>query len=263
MKQRLFGLILLLLPALAPFAGTAAAHGNHPDPMAVTFEQNLDGQLPLDVTFIDETETQVALNDYFGAQPVVVVMGYFECPTLCVEVVYPALAKSAQELSGLAPGADFTVLAITIDPAETAAAAARTKTQFLGNVNQPGWHFLTGSQTAIDAVADAIGFHYAYDEATEQFSHPSGIVVLTPAGKIARYFMGVEFSPRDLRLALIEAGEGTVGTAVDQLLLLCYRYDPQNGRYNSIIWTAARLLGMGTLLVLAAVIWRAQKGVRT
>lgn len=250
---------MVIALALTVTNGPAVAHGDHPDPLAVTFTQNLNAQLPLGQRFYDEQGQVVTLADYLGEKPAILVMGYFECPTLCVNVVYPELVAAVQAMTRLQAGADFEVIAVTLDEAETTAVAARAKTKFLGDMQRRGWHFLTGDKTAIAQVADAIGFHYAYDEATAQYAHPTGIVIATPAGKVARYFFGLEYPPLDLRLSLIEAGQGMAGTAVDQLLLLCYRYDPQQGRYNNVIWTAVRFLGLGTMLALGVLVWRATR----
>lgn len=251
--------VMVTMLALRVTNRLAVAHGDHPDPLAVTFRQNLNAQLPLEQRFRDEQGQAVALANYLGEKPAILVMGYFECPTLCVNMVYPELVSAVQAMTRLQAGADFEVIAVSIDEAETTAVAARTKTKFLGDMQQRGWHFLTGDKTAIEQVADAIGFHYAYDEATAQYAHPTGIVIATPAGKVARYFYGLEYPPLDLRLSLLEAGQGTVGTAVDQLLLLCYRYDPQHGRYTNVIWTAVRIFGLGTMLALGVLVWRATR----
>lgn len=263
MMRQLFRRWLLLVLCAGLWAGAAlpaAAAGDKPDPLAVTFDQNLDAPLPLQAQFVDETGQAVTLGDYFGQKPAILVMGYYECPTLCVNVVYPELAKSVQAMNRLKVGDDFTVLAVSIDPTETVDEAAHVKTTFFGDVAYPGWHFLTGDKTAIDAVARAIGYHYAYDPEQDQYAHPTGIVVATPDGTVSRYFFGLEFPPLDLRLSLLEAGKGTVGTPTDQLLLLCYHYDPDNGRYTNVVFAAARLLGLGTMVVLGAVVWRAAKG---
>ncbi|MCA9972297.1 MAG: SCO family protein, partial [Anaerolineales bacterium] len=205
----------------------------------------------------------VQLGDYFAAdRPVVLTLGYYECPRLC-GLVFKETADALRGLQGLTVGADFTVLSVSIDPGETPAIAAAKKAAHVSQAGPAaaaaaaGWHFLTGQQAAIDRLADAVGFRYAYDPASDQFAHPTGLIVLTPDGRIARYIFGIDYPPRDLRLALVDAAAGEIGSPADQLLLLCYRYDPQTGRYTPLIASAIRWAGLGTVLLLGLVLGRA------
>jgi protein SCO1/2 len=222
----------------------------------IGFDQNLDAMVPLDTALIDETGHAVRLGDYFGSRPVVLVFAYYECPMLC-GLVINGLAQALRVLS-IEPGADFEVVVVSIDPRDTPATAAAKKMDFLTRYARAsaagGAHFLTAEPGAIDQLTAAAGFRYAWDEPTQQFAHPSGVIVLTPEGRIARYLFGIEYSPRDLRLAVVEASAGKVGTPVDALLLYCYHYDPLTGRYGLVIMRALRLAGAATVLGLVAFI---------
>jgi len=225
--------------------GPADLHGE------VSYEQKLDEQVPLDVTFRDEGGRMVQLGDYFGERPVILSLGYLECPMLC-PIVREELVISLQELEFDA-GNHFDVLVVSIDPGETASIAASKKEHIVQLYGRPGtadgWHFLTGSPASIEQLTQAVGFHYEYDAARDEYAHPSGIVVLTPEGKISRYFYGIMYPAKDLRLGLVEASANKIGSAVDQLLLLCYHYDPVTGQYTFAILTVLRLLGLATVMV--------------
>jgi len=222
----------------------------------IGFEQNLDELVPLDTVFRDETGATVRLGDYFGKRPVVLVFAYYDCPMLCTLVIN-GLA-SALDLLSLEPGKDFEIVTVSFNPADTPASAAAKKAGYIQRYKRAGaaqaWHFLTGDQHSIDRLTQAAGFRYAWDADTKQFAHPSGIIVLTPDGRLARYLFGIEYSPRDLRFGIIEASAGKVGTPVDSLLLYCYHYDPTTGRYGLIIMRAMRLAGAATVLALGAFI---------
>jgi protein SCO1/2 len=222
----------------------------------IGFDQNIGQGVPLDTTFRDETGRTVRLGDYFGRRPVVMVFAYYDCPMLCT-VVVNGLASALAILS-LEPHRDFEVVTVSFNPADTPAAAASKKAIYLERYKRPGaaagWHFLTGDQPSIDRLTGAAGFRYAWDEGTRQFAHPSGIVVLTPEGRLARYLFGIEYGPRDLRFALVEASSGRVGSKVDALLLYCYHYDPMTGRYGLVIMRVIRLAGAATVVALATFI---------
>jgi protein SCO1/2 len=222
----------------------------------IGFDQNLDQPVPLDATFRDEAGATVRLGDYFGKRPVVLVFAYYDCPMLCTLVVNGL--SSALGVLSLNPGSDFEIVTVSFNPRDTPAAAAAKKAGYLDRYNRPGaaegWHFLTGDQPAIDRLTKAAGFRYAWDAATRQFAHPSGVIVLTADGRLARYLFGVEYGPRDLRFALVEASAGRVGSPVDTLLLYCYHYDPMTGRYGLAIMRAMRLAGAATVLAIGSFI---------
>lgn len=223
---------------------------NLPAPLrSVGLEQRLNTQLPLGLTFRDETGQPVQLRRYFTDQPVVLTLGYYQCPMLC-PLVLNGLVRSLRVLT-LTAGKEFAVLSVSIDPDERPALAAATKQAYLQRYQRPeaerGWHFLTGDAAAIQTLTQAVGFHYAYDADQNQYQHASGIMVLTPQGKLARYFYGVEYAPRDLRFALIEAAARRIGSAVDQVLLWCYHYDPATGQYSLLIMNLIRLAGLLTV----------------
>jgi protein SCO1/2 len=198
----------------------------------------------------------VRLGDYFGKRPVVLVFAYYDCPMLCTLVVNGL--SSALAVLSLNPGRDFEIVTVSFNPRDTPAAAAAKKAGYLERYKRPGaadgWHFLTGDQPSIDRLTRAAGFRYVWDADTRQFAHPSGVIVLTPDGRLARYLFGVEYGPRDLRFAIVEASAGMVGSPVDSLLLYCYHYDPMTGRYGLAIMRAIRLAGAATVLALGTFI---------
>jgi protein SCO1/2 len=202
--------------------------------------------------FVDETGHHVELREYFGDKPVVLAFVYYACPMLCTQVL-TSLTRTLRTLA-LQPGTDFEIVILSIDPREQPSLAASKKAEYLGQDGRPaasaGWHFLTGEDPAIRQLAAAAGFRYVWDDATQQYAHPTGVIVLTPDGRPARYLFGVEYGPRDLRLALVEASEGRVGSPVDSLLLYCYHYDPMTGRYGVAIMGVLRIAGSATVLAL-------------
>lgn len=222
----------------------------------VGIDQQLDAQVPLDLTFRDEQGQAVPLSRYIADDPVILTLGYYECPMLC-SLVRRGLFDSLQTLQ-FSAGEQFDLVSVSIDPRENDHTATIHKAQYLQAYNRPGAaegiHFLTGEEPAIRALADAVGFRYAYDEQTGQYAHPSGIMVLTPQGRISRYFYGIEYDAQDLRLALVEAADNQIGTPTDQVLLLCYQYDPATGQYSVAIWRLIRIAGSATVLILLAVI---------
>jgi len=223
----------------------------------IGFDQNIGDVVPLDASFRDEGGRAVRLGDYFARRPVVMVFAYYECPMLCTLAIN-GLASALSTLS-LTAGQDFDVVIVSFDPRDTSAAAAAKKAAYLKRYNRPGaeagWHFLSGDRESIDRVAKAAGFRYAWDAATQQFAHPAGAIVLTPEGRLARYLFGIEYGPRDLRFALVEASAGNVGSRVDALLLYCYHYDPITGRYGFAVMQAVRLGGAATVLALGTFIF--------
>jgi protein SCO1/2 len=220
----------------------------------IRFDQRVNNQIPLDLSFRDETGKTVALNDYFHhKKPIVLVMPFFKCMGGCtLELQGMATAFNQMNYN---VGGDFDVLTVSINPKEGPDIAAKQKAVYLKMYTRKGgdagWHFLTGQHEAIRALANSIGFKYVENLDTEQFGHATGIVVLTPQGKIFRYFYGSEYSPRELRMALNEASNNNLGTVVDQLLQLCYHYDPTTGHYGLLIQRVLVAAGMSTVLILA------------
>jgi protein SCO1/2 len=209
----------------------------------VGIDQRIGQQLPLDLTFKDETGRDVRLGEYFGKRPVVLALAYYECPMLCTQVLN-GMTGALKTLSFDA-GADFEVVVVSIDPRDGFRMAAAKKTTYLESYGRPataaGWHFLTGTEASIKPLADAIGFRYAYDASLKQYAHGAAIYVATPKGVVSRYLLGIDFAPRDLRLALVEASNNALGTVADQVLLLCYHYDPATGKYGGAVLNAIRV----------------------
>ncbi len=222
----------------------------------IGFDQHLGASLPLDLAFRDEGGRTIRLGEYFGGKPVVLSLNYYGCTMLCT-VTLNGLAAALNVIT-LDAGKEFQIITVSFDHTETPEMAAAKKKTFLTRYQRPtaaaGWHFLTGDAPAIDALTNAVGFRYAWDAETRQFAHPSGVVVVTPEGRIARYMYGIEYAPRDLRLALVEASAGRIGSSVDQLLLYCYRYDPVTGKYGALIMRIVRLGGILTVLSMGAFI---------
>jgi len=216
----------------------------------VSFKQQLNQQLPLDAKFKDEYDREVTLGRYFNQQrPVILAFVYYQCPMLCTQVMN-GISSSLRALTFTA-GTEFDVVLVSFDPRDTPAAAAEKKRTHLNywrsERTSGGWHFLTGNETTIRRVANAAGFTYQWDPQTQQFAHVSGVLVATPDGKLSRYFYGVEYSPKELRMALVEAGQGHIGSAIDELLLYCYHYDPEAGRYGVMIMNLVRAAGILTV----------------
>jgi len=221
----------------------------------VGIDQKLDQQVPLDLKFKDEFGREMPLSAYFsGHKPVILALVYYQCPMLCT-MILNGVEGSLKGMS-LNPGQDFEVLSVSFDPKDTPALAASKKQMYLRRYGRPGtangWHFLTGDERNIKALTDAVGFRYTYDKASQQFAHASGIMVLTPEGRISRYFYGVEYAPRDLRLGLVEASQSKIGTPVDQILLFCYHYDPATGKYGAFAINLVRIAAASFTLVCGA-----------
>jgi len=252
-------------PAFAQLGGNEPGYKKEPGQSSsalpaplreIGFDQNLDRQVPLDTVFKDESGRSVKLGDYFGKRPVVMVFAYYDCPMLCTMVINGL--SSALGVLSLNPGQDFEIVTVSFNPHDTPASATAKKAAYLERYRRPGsaegWHFLTGDQPQIDRVTKAAGFRYVWDEQTKQYAHPSGVIVATPDGRLAKYLFGIEYGPRDLRLAIVEASQGKVGTAADALLLYCYHYDPMTGRYGLAIMRAVRIAGAATVLAIGTFI---------
>ncbi|MGH9913969.1 MAG: SCO family protein [Pyrinomonadaceae bacterium] len=223
----------------------------------IGIDQKLNEQVPLDIHFRDETGREVQLGEYFKTgKPVILSLVYFDCPMLCT-MILNGLTNSIEDIPYTA-GQDYTIVTVSFDPREKPELAARKKAVYLKRYGRPpaanGWYFLTGDEDQIRRLTSAVGFRYAFDERTGQYAHASGIMVLTPGGKLSKYLYGVDYSARDLRLSLVEASENKIGTPVDRLLLLCYHYDPSTGKYSSIAMTAVRIGGILTLIALVTFI---------
>jgi protein SCO1/2 len=228
-----------------------------PGLLNVGIEQHLDEQIPADLNFRDETGKPVRLGDYFGKKPMILNLVYYNCPMLCGEVL--SGLESAMRVLKFDVGKEYDVLTVSFDPRETPEMATKKKAEFLKRYGRAGadqgWHFLTGPQESIDTLTKAAGFQYQYNPKTGQFAHATAIVLLTPGGKITQYYYGVEYPPKDLRLGLIQASQNKIGTLADQVLLYCYHYDPNTGKYGAIISRVlqlsalATILGLGTLMI--------------
>ena len=218
----------------------------------VGIQQNLDQQIPADLMFQDDLGRQVRLGDYFGKKPMILNLVYYNCPMLCGEVL--SGLENSLRMMKFDVGKEFDVITVSFDPSETPEMAAKKKAEFLHRYKragaEQGWHFLVGPRDSVDALTKAAGFQYQYDEKTKQFAHVAAILILTPEGKIAQYYYGIEYPPKDLRLGLVEAGAGKIGNVVDALLLYCYHYDPASGKYGTIVMRIVRLGGLATIAVL-------------
>jgi len=223
----------------------------------VRIEQKLDQQLPLDLQFRDEAGQSVKLGQYFGQKPVVLALVYYDCPMLCTQVLN-GMVESFRVLP-FQLGKEYDVVTISFDPRETPQLAEKKKKVYIGYLPDKmqasanaGWHFLTGDAENIRQITDAVGFRYHYDESTKQFAHASAIMVATPQGKLSRYYYGIEYPARDLRLGLIESAQNKIGSPVDQLLLYCYHYDPATGKYGAVVMNIVRAGGIATMLAIVA-----------
>ncbi len=222
----------------------------------VSFDQNLGVQVPLDLPFRDESGRAVQLSQYFNGRPVILALVYYECPMLCSQAL-EGLVRALKVLA-LEPGRDYTIVTVSFNPRETPKEAAEKKDHYLQLFKRAGaedaWHFLTGDQPAIQVLTQTVGFHYVYDEVTKTYAHPTGMIVLTPQGKTSKYVYGIDYGPRDVRLALVEASDEKVGTPVDRLLLYCYHYDPATGKYGLVLMNVLRLAGVLTVACIGGLI---------
>jgi protein SCO1 len=253
---RLLALSLLLWAVALPPAQAQSSLTAH-QLADLSFHQHPGAQLPLDAALVDERGNPVRLDQFFGAKPAVLVLDYLTCRTLC-GFVLGGLATALAHVP-LTPGNDFSVVAISIDPRDTPADAQHARAQYLARYGEPGasgWHFLTGSAAEVRRVADAVGFPYRYDPGIRQFAHPAGLVVVAPDARVARYILGIDYRPLDLRLALTEAGQGRISSPVTNLLLLCYCYNPTTGRYDASIAEAMQIAGGITVLGILGLVLR-------
>jgi protein SCO1 len=258
---RLIGLVVLLqmvcaLPASAQMADPSSDR-LPPEVGAVGIEQKLGDNVPLQLPFRDETGRTVELGDYFKTgKPVVLSLVYFNCQMLCSQV----LAEIAHCLRRLKfdPGKQFEIVTVSFDPRETPPMAAAAKSKYVAIYGragaESGWHFLTGDQSSITALSNAVGFHYSWDARTKQFAHATGIMLLSPEGRVAQYYYGARYFPSDLRLGLIQASHNQIGTLADQIVLYCYHYDPRTGRYGAIVFRVIQVSGGFTLLILGSLV---------
>ncbi len=233
------------------------ARADGPDLNGVAFEPKLHARIPLALEFQDERNQRVTLGGYFGKRPVILTLNYLRCENLCPLELQELAATLSQ--SSLVLGDQFDVITVSIDPRDTPIIAANKRQLALNAFNrassETGWHFLTGDESSIATLAQAVGFHYAYDAQTDDYQHPLGIIVLTPQGEIARYVYGIDFPARDVRLALVEASQNKIGTPVDQVFLFCFYYDPSTGRYSAAAFHAVQLGALVGLIALGGFLW--------
>jgi protein SCO1/2 len=252
MNWKIDAAMLLLLAAGAVIPARAQQATTPAILHKVGITQNLNAQIPPDLEFRDESGNLVRLGDFFGKKPIVLSLVYFDCPALCTEVLNGEL-RTMNAIS-LDLGKDFEAITVSFEPKDTPALAKAKRDVYVGQYGRPGstghWHFLTGSQPSIDALTNAAGFQYAYDASIHQYAHAAAILVLTPEGRIDRYFYGVVYPGRDLRLGLVEASQGKIGTLTDHALLYCYQYDPMTGKYGVVIINVLRAAGGLTVLLL-------------
>jgi protein SCO1/2 len=219
----------------------------------VGLDQRLNQQIPLNAAFVDEHGQPVQLQQYFGSKPVIMMLVYYTCPMLCSQVLN-GFTGAMNGIVRFNIGREFNVVTVSIDPRETPQDAMDAKKKYLERYRRPeadaGWHFLTGKKDQIDALAQAVGFRYAWDPEIKQYAHASGIILLTPQGRVAQYYYGIEYAPRDIQLGLVEASKGKIGNVVDAVLLYCYHYDPRQGRYGTAIFNVLRLSALITILLL-------------
>src|SRR3984957_19469246 len=259
-RHAICGILALLLGASGASAqavpsGTGPAAGNIPPLLKdVGFAPPLNAHLPLDLAFRDEAGRDVQLREYFTGKPVLLALVYYGCPMLCNQTEQGVVG--ALRMLSFNPGRDYEVVFVSFDPRESPDMAAQKKESAMTHFRRPetasGWHFLTGSTEAIDALTKGANFRYSFDPKSNLFAHASGILLLTPDGRISRYFYGVEYPARDVRLGLVDASAGKIGTPVDRALLFCYRYDPASARYSASILKIIRLGGVLTMLALVA-----------
>ena len=266
--------IVLLVVMVAPAAfgqmnnGVMSPPANTRPPRLenVGIEQHLNAQVPPDLIFRNESGSAVKLGDYFGRKPLILNLVYYNCTMLCGEAL--AGLSSAMRLVKFDVGNEFDVVTVSFDPRETPEMAAAKKKDYVGRYGRAnasaGWHFLTGEAESINALAKAVGFQYQYDAKTNQYAHATALMVLTPQGRISRYFYGVDFPPKDLRMGLVEASQGKIGNAVDAVLLYCYHYDPETGKYGAMVGNILRVAAAATILLLGGllfILWRLDRSV--
>ena len=258
-------LILFALAAIIPASAQTMSNGiigspanmRPPHLENVGIEQHLNAQIPPNLEFVDDAGRTIMLGEYFGKKPLILNLVYYNCTMLCGEAL--AGLTSSMKMVKFDLGKEFDVVTVSFDPRETPALAAAKKKDYIGRYGRPGasegWHFLTGSANSINALTKAVGFQYHYDAKTNQYAHATAIMVLTPQGRISRYFYGVDFPPKDLRMGLVEASQEKIGNAVDQVLLYCYHYDPATGKYGAVITNNLRLGGAITIVLLGGMLF--------
>jgi len=259
-KHSISGIFALLLGASAASAqavpsGIGPAAANMPSVLEnVGFQPQLNAQLPLDLAFRDEAGRNVQLREYFTQKPVLLALVYYGCPMLCNQTEQGVVG--ALRMLSFRPGRDYEVVFVSFDPRESPDMAAQKKESAMTHFRRPetagGWHFLTGRKESIDALTKGADFRYSFDQKSNLFAHASGIMLLTPDGRISRYFYGVEYPARDIRLGLVDASAGKIGTPIDRALLFCYQYDPTSARYSAAILRIIRFGGVLTILALVA-----------
>jgi len=254
--KAIFVLLVSLATALMtthPCAATVPADEMPNGIKEVGFDQNLGTLLPLDTRFVDDRGQAHALGDYFGDKPVALAFVYYECPMLC-SMTLNGIVASLRALE-FAPGEEFELVIVSFDPTEGPELAAAKKANYLKSYGRPetadGWHFMTGEASEIERLTGAAGFHYTWDEKRQEYAHAAGLILATPDGRIAKYYYGIDFAPRDVRLGLVEASESKIGNAVDQVLLYCFHYDPATGQYSVAAISLMRIFAVLTLLALA------------
>jgi protein SCO1/2 len=252
MSCRFYAALLLALAATIALPASAQQITTPAILSKVGITQNLNAQIPPDLVFRDETGKPVRIGDFFGQRPIVLSLVYFDCPALCTEVLNGEL-RTMKAIS-LDLGKDFEAVTVSFEPKDTPALAKAKRDVYIGQYGRPEaaehWHFLTGEQQSIDALTSVAGFRYAYDSSIRQYAHAAAILVLTPDGRIDRYFYGVQYPARDVRLGLVEASEGKIGTLTDHALLYCYQYDPMTGKYGVVVMNVLRAAGGLTVLAL-------------
>jgi len=258
-------LVIAIMPANAQYMHEPkqALTQNAPIPILqeVGIDQRIGQQIPLDLVFRDETGRSVPLRRYFGQRPVLLTLVYYQCPMLCSQVLNGVVGGLLPQK--LSVGRDFEIVTVSFDPRDTPAGATEQRDMYLKRYGragaEKGWHFLTGDTPAIEALTKAVGFRYAWDPKIQQYAHASGIMVATPDGRLSHYLYGIEYTPRDLRLALVESSQGKLGNVVDKITLYCYHYDPATGKYGAVVSNMLRLGGALTLLLLGGLLaaaWR-------
>lgn len=252
MSCRFHAAMLLALTGIAALSASAQQVTTPAILSKVGITQNLSARIPPDLVFRDETGKSVRIGEFFGKKPIVLSLVYFDCPALCTEVLNGEL-RTMKAIS-LDLGKDFEAVTVSFEPKDTPALAKAKRDVYAGQYGRPEaadhWHFLTGEQQSIDALTNVVGFHYAYDSTIRQYAHAAAILVLTPDGRIDRYFYGVIYPARDVRLGLVEASQGKIGTLTDHALLYCYQYDPMTGKYGVVVMNVLRAAGGLTVLIL-------------
>jgi len=252
-------LIFFLVALFIGYGSTVTAQGLTSNSMPellrnVGIDQKLNAQIPLDIAFKNEAGEIIQLNEYFGEKPVILSLVYYECPMLC-GMILNGLVSSLRVMN-FDVGDQFNVLAVSFDHEETPALAAEKKRAYIHRYDrigsEDGWHFLTGDENSIKKLTESVGFRYVYDAEKDQYAHASGIMILTPEGRVSRYYYGIEYSPKDMRLGLIEASENKIGSVVDQVLLYCFHYDPITGKYGLVIMNVIRLAGIVTVFAIGS-----------